>query len=137
MARKTTKIELNETLICNTIDEHANGTFSLIGLYPKDIAVTQAPANLVVSLWLNFIGHIAEPMTLEVKLSGKNVLEEDYTVDIELSPTESLIAIPVILKNITLPLISIGSLEISYKTPKSKWKVARTVHLEIAEAARN
>ncbi len=137
MARKTTKIELNETLICNTIEENDNGTFSLMGVYPKDIAVTQAPANLSISLWLNFIGHIADPLTLEVKMSGKNVLKEDYVIDIDLDATESLIAIPVILKNITLPLISIGSLEISYRTPKAKWKIARTINLEIAETVRN
>lgn len=135
MIKKTVKLELEEVMLCKDIQQNRNGTFSLLGVYPKDVAITaQTPVNFSVSLWLNFLSFLPEDVVVEVKISGKGVLEEEVVIPVDLvarEETREEIAVPIILKNIPLKVLKAGEIQISYKKPKAKWKAARTVWLNI------
>lgn len=138
MAKKTAKYELAEIMVCKDILEKGNGTFSLIDVYPKDIAVSKAPATLYLSLWVNFHASFADKATIEVKLSGKDVLTDEIIIPVNIAANETdneNIAVPIVLKNIVLNLIGGGEIKISYKTPKAKWKVARVIDMQVIDSA--
>ena len=137
MAKKAVKLELSEVMICKDIQQNRNGTFSLLGVYPKDVAVaTPAPFSFMCSLWLNFLSYLPSETELEIKISGEGVLEEDVVVPVTIAAHESAqenMATPIILRNILLRVLKAGSVQISYKKPKAKWKDARTVEINIVQ----
>ena len=136
MAKKTLKLELSEVMVCKDVQENTNGTFSLLGVYPKDIAISaQPPTNLQFSLWMNFMSVLPEDALVEVKISGKGVLEEDVVIPVNIAAqkdVKGIIAVPIILKKITLRILGAGEIKVFYKTPKARWMVARVIELKVA-----
>ncbi len=130
MAKASSKIELQEALICKTIENNPNGTFSLGGVYPKDIALKTIPAKLIIALWLNFNAKISEDEKLQIKIAAKNVLEEDIELEVGLSETKKTECMPVVIKNISLSLIKSGKISISYKFGKNKWEKIKTIEIK-------
>lgn len=133
MAKKVKKIELIEAIICDQINERPNGKYSLIDVYPKDIALNKIPCEIPVSLWLNFSINIVEAVQIDVKISGKGVIPEDIVIPVKIDQENALgdtITVPLILKNIPLPLQGTGDMTISYKYEKTKWKIARSISVQ-------
>ena len=140
MVKKAAKLEIKETLICKDIQQHPNATFSLLGLYPQDIAITTTPATLSISLWINFIAAIAEDTEVEIKVSSNSTLEDDIVNTVTLpaqTDTKNALSRPLAIKHLALPIINTGEITISYKSGKSKWKTLRSFNIEIAQSAKN
>lgn len=133
MAKKIKKIELIEAIICDQIEERSNGKYSLIDIYPKDIALNKIPCEIPISLWLNFSINISESVQIDIKISSKNVIPEDIIIPVKIDQENALgdiITVPLILKNIPLPFQEAGEITISYKYEKTKWKVARSISVQ-------
>ncbi len=130
MAKALSKLELQEVLICKTIENNPNGTFSLSGVYPKDVALKTVPAKLIIALWMNFDAKISDKEPLLIKITGKNVLENDIELEVALAETKKTECIPVVIKNISLSIIKSGKISISYKHGKEKWAKVKTIGIE-------
>ncbi len=133
MAKKVKKIELVEAIICDQIQERPNGKYSLIDVYPKDIALNKIPCEIAVSLWLNFSINILEEIQIDVKISGKDVIAEETIIPVKIDQANTLgdlITVPLILKNIPLTFQGAGEITISYKYEKTKWKTARNISVQ-------
>ena len=70
---------------------------------------------------------------MEIKLSSKKVLADDIIIPLEIddpNAAQSMISIPLVIKNIALDIQSPGELNIHYKAAKERWKLARSLNIE-------
>ncbi len=64
------------------------------------------------------------------------MLEDDLSVDVTLNPvkgSKKVECMPVVIKNMVLPIVSAGKFDISFKVDKGRWKKVRTVVVEAVQ----
>src|SRR5581483_417621 len=83
MAKRSSAITLLHTIVCDDIRREDNGKFILIGVYPELIMLNMIPAQLILSIWLQFKLQLLEKTTLEFEVKG-NALPEPITFSFEI-----------------------------------------------------
>lgn len=129
MAKRTPAITLLHSIVCDDIRREDNGKFILIGVYPELIMLHMFPAQIVLSMWLQFRLHIFEKTTLEFEIRGDAIPE---TMPFSLEITDETLfgkdeAIPLIVK-LPFNIQAAGSFTIYFRRQgEMEWQTAQTV----------
>lgn len=132
MARQQTpSIALVHAIVCDDIRREDNGKFILIGVYPELILLNRIPAQITLSLWLQFRVHIISKTTLEFEIRGSAIEKEmPFSLDIDdpkiFGKEES---IPLIIK-LPFAIKEIGNFTIFYRKKGDRdWNSAQTIQI--------
>lgn len=134
MPKRNSAITLSHTIICDDIRREDNGKFILIGVYPEMIMLNMLPAQLILSIWMQFKMQILEKTTLEFEIKG-SALQEPITFTFEIGD-ENLFgkdeAVPLIVK-LPFNIQAAGGFTIYFrKKGDREWQAAQTIHIKRA-----
>lgn len=125
-------ISLIHSIICDDIRREDNGKFILIGVYPEVIMLNTLPAQIVLSIWLQFRMQIFSKTALEFEIRGSAIPE---TMPFSLEMGDETIfgkseAIPIIVK-LPFNIKDEGGFIIYYrKKGDTTWQVAKSIEIK-------
>lgn len=133
MPKPHQKFNLKQVVVCDDIRREDSGKFILIGVYPEGIALPKIPETLFLSLWLDFQLKLIQETTLEVKITGDALNDNELIFKpIHFSEKEMLnqeLNVPVILTKIKLAVERTGQFSIYYCHDGNTWKLATKINI--------
>lgn len=134
MPKRNSAITLSHSIVCDDIRREDNGKFMLIGVYPELIMVNMLPAQLILSIWMQFKMQLLEKTTLEFEIKG-SALQEPITFTFEIGD-ENLFgkdeAVPLIVK-LPFNIQAAGAFTIYFRKKGDKeWQSAQTIQIKRA-----
>lgn len=129
MTKQNVSINLMHSIVCDDIRREDSGKFILIGVYPELIMLNMLPAQIILSIWMQFKMQLLEKTTLEFEVRGDALQDTmPFTLDIG---DENLFGkneiVPLIIK-LPFNLKAIGDFTIYFrKKGQQEWTAAQTV----------
>lgn len=124
-------ISLVHAIICDDIRREDNGKFILIGVYPELIILNTIPAQITLSMWLQFKMQIFAKITLEFEVRG-NALNETTPFSLDIGDEKmygKTEAVPLIVK-LPFAIKGEGGFSIYYrKKGDTQWQIAQSVQI--------
>lgn len=125
-------ITLVHAIICDDIRREDNGKFILIGVYPEVIILSAIPAQITLSLWLQFKIQIFNKENIEFVIRG-SAIKEPINFSLDINDTNILgkpSSIPLIVR-LPFAFNNPGDFTIFYRRRGTEeWQGAQTIQVK-------
>lgn len=127
-------MKIENAIICEDVRKDQGNKHILIGVYPEKILVSDFPARVRLTLWVQFFADEDGPLELGMRVIRKDKSEVlNGLAEINIENHETLITVN--FPPVPIELTKIDVLSFQIRKHKKRWKIAK--NLEVGLQSKN